>query len=318
MPVNDKTLIIITGFACNNNCVMCSLNCSQQGHTNRTTRDILLDIRRAKKENFERVEFSGGEPSIRKDIFLLLNYAKELSFKEVAMSTNGRIFFYPDMCKKFFKSGLNRVNISLHGHIPKLHNALTRTKNSFEEAIQGIANIKKYPSIYVEINSVISNLNCNYIPEMYTFISNLFINPAWGILDLIPEGNAASVYKSLSVSLLKLSKQISFLSSRITNACHINFFDFPLCLFPPTMRTSPDISLIVAKDRNQKTEQRGYHPTRITHDGYKYIDKYKNQVAICKKCVFKTRCAGIWNSYLSLYGCEEITTLAQQHECLNQ
>lgn len=313
---NNKTLILLTGFACNNNCVMCSLESFKQRKTNRTTKELILEIERGKKKDFERVEFTGGEPGIRKDIFQLIKYANDLGFKKIGMSTNGRIFYYPEFCQEFVKAGLNRVNISLYGHTPKLHNAITRTPKAFEQTLQGIKNIQKYSSVTLELNTVVLKINFPYLKQIGSFVLRVLGIQRWAVIDLIPDGNALPLYNSLSVKLTDLSRNLSDFFQTLPKGIQITFFDFPLCLFPPSIRNLDCVSFVVAKERNQIAEQRGYYPTRIKKIGDRYTDKHKVRVPICNDCMFDFRCGGVWKKYIDLYGEDEINTLVEAHNVI--
>lgn len=309
----DKTLILVTGFACNNNCVMCSLESFKQRKTNRTTKELILEIEKGKKEGFKRIEFTGGEPGIRKDIFQLIKYAKGLGFKEIGMSTNGRIFYYPGFCQKFVEADLNRVNISLYGHTSKLHNAITRTPQAFEQTVQGIKNLQKYSFVALELSIVVLKINFPYLKQIGSFVLRTLGIQRWAVIDLIPDGNALPLYNSLSVRLIDLSRELSDLIQILPRSAHINFFDFPLCLFPASVRNLECASFVVARERDQIAEQRGYYPTRIKKNGDRYTDKHKVRVPICNNCIFSFRCGGVWRKYIDLYGEDEINTLAEAH-----
>lgn len=314
----NKTLILLTGFGCNNNCVMCSLETSKKSEINRTTEEIALEMEKGRKQGFERVEFTGGEPGIREDIFYLIQYADDLGFKEIGISTNGRIFYYPQICRKFVESGLNRVNISLHGHKNRLHDAISRTKGSFEHTLKGIKNIQKFPSVSLEIASVVCRINFEHLKEIGFFIFNSLGIERWIALDLIPDGNALCLYKGLSVRLLDLSDSLVEISQMLSKKSHVSFFDFPLCLFPDFFRESNFVSFIVAKERGEISEQKGYNPTRIGKINNKYTDKHKIRVSVCKNCIFDARCGGIWRRYNELYGDGEIAVLANKNHCLKK
>lgn len=315
---NNRTLILLTGFACNNNCIMCSLETSRQGGINRTTTEIVADIHRGAKEGFTRIEFTGGEPSIRGDISQLVRVAKSLGFQEIGMSTNGRIFFYEKICKKFIESGLNRVSISLHGPGEKIHDAITRTPGSFKQTIKGIKNIQEFPEITLELATVISKINYKYLIEFWFFISQGLRIKKWALLDTIPDGNANAFYKSLSVRLNILSGYFVKLFYALSENAHISFFDFPLCLFPPFMRNSESTDFVIAKERNYIAEQRGFFPTRIKKKDDFYFDKHKKRIHICQRCIFNARCGGIWQKYIDIYAGEEIATLSYRNRCLKE
>jgi MoaA/NifB/PqqE/SkfB family radical SAM enzyme len=135
----------------------------------RLTKDIMLDIKRGKESGFEYLEFIGGEPTLTEGIISLTQYAYGLGFKVISLTTNGRMFSYRDFCNRIIESGLNRISISLHAHVPKIHNRLVRASGAFEQILQGINNIKKYKQVHLEIKSVLVKHNYKFIQEMKNF-----------------------------------------------------------------------------------------------------------------------------------------------------
>lgn len=62
----NKSLLVLTGFSCNNNCIVCSLKDRQEFYSDRTTEEIMKDMDVGIEKGFGAVEFTGGEPTIRK------------------------------------------------------------------------------------------------------------------------------------------------------------------------------------------------------------------------------------------------------------
>ena len=71
---SGKKLIIELGDSCNNNCIFCSVK--NKANVNLSTSEIKKRIQDAKMKGYKRIEFSGGEPTIRKDF---LEYNAELN-----------------------------------------------------------------------------------------------------------------------------------------------------------------------------------------------------------------------------------------------
>lgn len=306
----------MTGFACNNNCLICSLSTIKKTHINRTTEEIFDEIAKGKKEGFNRIEFTGGEVSIRNDIFRLIGYAKQRGFKEIGISTNGRIFCNKSILERFIASGLNRLSISLHGPTPKIHDAITRTPGSFEQTVAGIKNIKACSFLFIEVNSVILKTNFSYLGQLQYFIFCELGMRRWVITDLIPDGNILPFYKNACVRLFDLSVTLDSLIKKAPKNSQLTFFDFPLCLFSKKNRNSNNNIFIVAQERNEIAEQRGFNPVRIKKVQQKFTDKHKQRTLHCRSCIFDARCGGVWSPYLQLFGAAEILRLAHIHQTL--
>lgn len=304
------------GFSCNNNCIMCTTKPKGEKYKDRGTEEIIKDLEKGINQGFKKVEFTGGEPTIREDIQKLLKCAKNLGYQGIAISTNGRMLSYNDFTKDLIKNGLNRINFSLYGHNKELHNAITRTPKTFEQTIQGIKNIQKFPNTTLIVNTVVSRLNYQNLADLGRFLSSLKVK-FFNILDLIPDGYAKDFYETLAVRMNDLALALNNLSSILAKFNLVTFFDFPLCLFRPEMRNNSRTTFITAEGRKTTAKQVGYKPRRFKKEEREiYSDIHKKRIEICNKCYFFKECGGVWKDYLDLYGKKEIIVLAKKHQCL--
>jgi len=312
---SNQGLLIMTGFSCNNNCIMCTTKPKEKDYKDRNTKEILGDLKKGIGQGFREVEFTGGEPTIRKDILLLIKYAKDLGYKEIGISTNGRMLSYDNFTRDLVKNGLNRINFSLYGDNAKLHNAITRTPKSFRQTIQGIQNIQEFPEVIIVVNTVVSRLNHKSIAKIGNLLLSLEIN-SFNILDFIPDGYGKFFYKTLVVKMDDLSLALNNLETILDKFDTVTFFDFPLCLFKPEIRNNSHTVFITAKGRSAATKQIGYKPKRLSRQEGIYADIHKERIKICENCKFYKECGGIWKDYLDLYNSQEVTILAKKHQCL--
>lgn len=309
-----KCLLLNVGFSCNNNCIVCSVKEKAQSTRDKTTGEILRELK-IMKNRFSEVEFTGGEPTIRKDIVSLIKTAKKHGYNPVSLSTNGRLFSYSKFCEELVEAGLGRVTFSLLGPNKKIHNAISRTPGSFENIVEGIKNISKYPEVRVNVSTVISRLNYKSLNKLGEFILTLGVKN-WYILDLIPDSNAKKYYDKLVVKLEILEKELGKLGGLSAKFNEFGFFDFPFCNFGQKMRDKKNIIFINAKQRTDFVDQLGYNAKRISQKNGIFKDAYKINVKICQKCKFQMECGGIWVDYLKLYGEKEIIKIAQKNKCI--
>lgn len=312
-----ESLLVLIGFSCNNNCLMCSVRGKEKFYPDRNHHDLVGDLKQGREEGFDRVEFTGGETTLRRDIFDLVAAAKEMGYQTIALSTNGRLLGYPDFCRKIVAAGLNKVTFSLLGPDKKTHEALTRVPGSFGEILAGIENVKKFPSVHLNISSVVSRLNCNSLKKFGGFVRSLGVKH-WYLLDLIPDGNAKLFYGILAVRLPALARELNSLASIAGDFSELGFFDFPLCTFSPKIRSLKNVCLVNAKKRAETSFQVGYDPKRIeqSEKGI-FTDTYRENIAICAGCRYYKECGGVWREYLNRYGGAEIKKLAAKNGCLN-
>ena len=99
------------------------------------------DILKAKQNGTEILELIGGETTIRKDFFTIMQFIKSCNFRHVYLVTNGNRLANYDFAKRLFEMKvLDSIVFSLHGSTPEIHNMLTATPRSFEKLLQGIKN----------------------------------------------------------------------------------------------------------------------------------------------------------------------------------
>jgi MoaA/NifB/PqqE/SkfB family radical SAM enzyme len=309
MKKSSEQLLVLTGFKCNNNCIVCSIAGREREYANREYEDIVKDLQIGRQNGCDCVEFTGGEPTIRKDIVKLIGAAKEMGYITIALSTNGRFFSYAEYCKKAVEAGLNKVTFSLLGPNKSIHDAITRTPGTFEQITSGIKNLQKFEHVHINISTVISNLNYKNLQDFGKFILSIGIRN-WYLLDQIPDGNAKLYYRRLVVRLKDLYNELNGLFEIGDQLEQFGFFDFPMCLFRKELKNKKNAIFINTKMRHDTSHQVGYNSKRITsnEDG-KYFDVYRQNIDICKQCVYYKECGGIWREYLDLFGEEEIAHL---------
>ena len=91
--------VLKVGLGCNNNCKFCFQD--RRGPLFRSKKAIINELIEKRKNGFLKVVFEGGEITLRKDIFEIIGYAKKLGFKKVEIQSNGRMFAYKEICRKF-------------------------------------------------------------------------------------------------------------------------------------------------------------------------------------------------------------------------
>jgi len=166
---------IKVGFTCNNHCKFCVQGNKRSLLPDKTTDEIKAILKDCHYDDFEGVVFTGGEPTIRKDICDLVQFANLLGFKVIQMQTNGRLFSYMDFCNKIIKAGATEFSPAVHGHDESTHDFLTNVKGSFNQTMKGIENLKKLGQRVIT-NTVITSRNYEYLPEIAKLLVELDVD----------------------------------------------------------------------------------------------------------------------------------------------
>jgi AdoMet-dependent heme synthase len=173
--------------SCNLSCVHCRAS-SEKGpypgelDTNKA-REILNQIALTGKPI---VILSGGEPLIRKDIFVLARSGTELGLRMV-MATNGTLLTM-QTAMEIKDSGIQRVSISLDGADAESHDRFRQVPGAFESALKGIEILNK-TGIEFQINTTVTKHNRDKIHNILDLAVELGA-VAHHIFLLVPTGRA--------------------------------------------------------------------------------------------------------------------------------
>ncbi len=310
--IGNKTIyfpfIILSGIACNSACIMCAVRTQRPDQLNASTEQIMDDIARGRKENYERLEISGGEPTLRRDLVSLIEQAKELGYKEIGMCTNGILLSEKDYCDKLIKAGLTSITFSLYAHNKKLHETITRSPGSFEKTITGIKNAVRHNNLEFTATSVIIKNNYQHIYEVGKLIVSLGIK-YWKISELLPNFLQKDQYIALSISKKQNIKALRSLKLLLDDIELFTFYGFTPCMLPSDLLQIKKFRWVSGNELYDIGQFVRYTGKNITQENLTKID-------ICEDCIYSAKCSGIWKRYLDYFGDKEIRELAYKHNCI--
>ena len=110
--------------------------------------------------------FSGGEPTLRKDLSELAAYAREKGMRAV-ISTNGTLIDR-NLAKKLKDVGLSYVGVSLDG-IRETNDRFRGVKGAFDAALKGLHNCQE-EGIKVGLRFTINKQNVRDIPAIFDLL----------------------------------------------------------------------------------------------------------------------------------------------------
>jgi len=297
---------------CNNNCIGCA---------NPTKRNQNLDyfvkkLSDSKKQGYNELLLSGGEPTIIPDFFRILDFGSSL-FKKIYLMSNGRIFMYNKFTHELKKYALEEIVINLNGHNKNIHESWTRTPNSFFQTVRGVRNLIEN-QFKVILVFVIWNGNHRYIEQYLKLAQDLKV-PIVRIANLLPVGNAEKNYNKISIEYSEIDFDI--LKKHSTNFEKIEIEDFPICVIPDSLNNISKKNIVIKNTCrfifNQDGRIRNYPGLfllnenidindieylennvkklkEIAESSFKKIDK-------CNNCTHTNECLGFYTEYMKLY-----------------
>ena len=115
--------------------------------------------------------FSGGEPTVRKDLPELADYAVKKGMRAV-ISTNGTLI-NSRMAQTLKEIGLSYVGISIDG-MEEINDKFRGVKGAFKSALKGIENCKA-AGIKVGLRFTINKFNAAEIPQIFDLLEDMEI-----------------------------------------------------------------------------------------------------------------------------------------------
>ncbi len=156
---------VITTYRCNAQCQMCNSWANPTKSEEEFSPEILNKIPRGMK----RLNVTGGEPTIRKDIIKILEILNTKAEK-LELSTNG---YYTDKLIEIGKRFPNiRIRISVEG-LPRLNDELRGIKNGFDHALRSILELKSLGLKDIGFAIVISDRNIYDLSYLYHLCCSL-------------------------------------------------------------------------------------------------------------------------------------------------
>jgi len=271
---------------CNNRCLMCTnpdgpwptwdndFDYSYKAIINR------IEARQKEIKKAESIYITGGEPTLHPEFLEILKYLKDnFSDQRVKLLTNGRRFSYKNFTEKTLSINQNfEIDLSIYGPNSKIHDSITRSKNSFKQTCAGLDNLlkQKKSGQIIGVRFVLTKLSYKYLKEMINLVRTKF-NNLDRVIIIFPEIEAQAVknLKKIKITYQEVRPYVEDIFSQIRYVKGIRFYHFPLCtlsynFWPHIWRTVSENELTFLKK--------------------------------CNKCIYKEYCHGIQKEYLKYFG----------------
>ena len=231
-PLNERAKLD-TGTHCNYRCEFCYY---------KTQLDDITEFKVIKDRidylvacGMKEVDLSGGESSIHKQWFDILDYCKSKGLK-VSTLSNGYKFANKEFLQKSKEHGLEEILFSVHGYDKDSHNDLVGHRKGFENIKQAIHNAHDL-GILVRINCTVTHKNYKSLPtkfvalmnELKPFEINFLTLNYWddaGIQETI-DYNEVTPYVHQTIDLLKDTGTI--INVRYTPYCFMKGYEQYVC-----------------------------------------------------------------------------------------
>jgi len=159
------------GNICNLACVYCCLERDRLYYT--TPRSALEVIDRAASRGLKKVALVGGEPTIRKDFWQILDHLKQAGIDQVTLTTNGLMLSYPEFVADLVRHGVTTVHLSLDCFDPSVLISLSRNDSAPQLVLEALHNIRRRPELNLFLYGVVTKANVAHLQDYVRSVRDL-------------------------------------------------------------------------------------------------------------------------------------------------
>ena len=200
-------------------CQLKCLHCRAEAQYRRDPRELSFEegkklINQIYEMNNPMLVFTGGDPLMREDVFDIAEYAVKKGVR-VSMTPSATPNVTKEAIEKAKEVGLSRWAFSLDGPNAEVHDHFRGTAGSFDLTMERINYLHEL-EIPIQINTVISRYNIDYLDEMAKVVEGLKC-VLWSVFFLVPTGRGQETdmispveHEKVFTWLYELSKRVPF------------------------------------------------------------------------------------------------------------
>ncbi len=283
-------------YRCNNDCPHC-YNARPRDYAELDTSDWKHILDRLWALGVPHIVFTGGEPTLRADLPVLISHAESLG-QITGLNTNARRLSDPAYVQRLVDAGLDHIQVTVESCEPDVHGLMVGSESAFRQTIQGLKNVLRTP-LYVMTNTTMLETNLHTIPATLDFLADLGV-PTVGLNALIYSGHGLTVGTGLKERDLQSILDIATTKTSARGQRLIWYTPTQYCEFDPTQHnlgakgcTAALYSMCIESDGNVIPCQSYYEPLgRLLTDSWDSIWNHELSVRLRERRNLPDKCSG--------------------------
>lgn len=286
-------LDIVLGYDCNLACDYCTITPAMRARA-LTRAQVLAELRRGRRDDFDAVSLTGGEPTIVPDLLGLVRAAGALGFADIKLQSNGLMLAAPGNVDRLCAAGVTRFHVSIHTHRADRYDALVRRAGAYPLMVAGLdAVVASGRRVVAEV--ILKEDTYRELPGALRWLHARGVRQADLWFVSLTDGNAAHPESMPAMSAVVPAMAEGFAFAR-AHAMHVRSLHVPRCLLGPdhVHAHDPGAARVRVVTPEATFELRSSRLTGQRH------------VPACVGCRFEARCPGLRPDYLARYGDVEV------------
>ncbi len=286
------------GYACNRKCLFCFTDPEDRLNAKALSYgDITRNIYRHFLNGYRGLALLGGEPTVHKDIFKILSFAKKTGYNRIILFTNGLKLRDIKYVQKLKKNGVREVVLNIPSHKKDIFEFLTGAKGTFEAVLTAIDNLREN-KIAITLIGVINKENYKELADYADFYIKRGIR-LFTMQYMKFQGRVDSNlgFKNINVQKLKvsMSEASSYIKKMIELTVEKNSFPPFFEHMPPCVLTGYESRVLdfYADYEAERLKYKSIHPDGKNEFTFDVAYKDRIKLKVCANCVYEKQCPGI-------------------------
>ncbi len=304
-PTRPYRMDLAITYRCNNACAHC-YNARSRAFPEKDTQFWYSVLDRLWEIGIPHIVFTGGEPTLRDDLPLLIAHA-ERNGQITGINTNGRRLQDAAFLNQLIDAGLDHVQITFESHIPEIHDRMVLHKGAWQETLAGLKNALQ-SRLFVMTNTTLLKDNAPFLSDTLDLLAEIGV-PTVGLNALIYSGRGRNVKTGIPESELPALLEIARSKTSQHNQRLIWYTPTEYCNFDPVQMelgvkgcTAALYNMCIEPDGSVLPCQSYYHSLGNilndswdqiwNHDLARSLRERRNLPAKCQDCALVVECGG--------------------------
>jgi|GEM_PF-3213615 len=297
-----RQVTVNTTVICNFRCTYCAvgtINTLADGGIRNREQD-LVDVpgtlRELYADDYRIVIFSGGEPTVQRELPAWLSLARDLGYVQRTMNTNAaRLGDRPELAAELVDAGLTHVNVSFHSCVPEVFDEISAMPGVFPRVVRGLdALVAQGDRLHVHVTLLMMKPTVEHVADTIHFVADHGVDKV--TLELVRTKGAADTNAGeLMCDVDEVARGLAAARrAAAERGVTLNSVDIPSCLLPSAdPGAAYDLSSYVIRKRKEGhwvVNKTGAWPiNRLTHV----------HGSRCESCAFLPWCTGFERSLVA-------------------
>jgi MoaA/NifB/PqqE/SkfB family radical SAM enzyme len=279
-----RKLIMNITYKCANRCVFCATGDRISAALGWEKIEGIL--RQHRDQGTDQLDIDGGEPTTHPRLVDAVRLARELGYRSINVTSNGRLLRDRALAESLLGSGVTHLLISLHGATPAVHDAATDTPGSFEQTVAGIDTVMALRPAHVETGMNVTIVRSNV--DHLLALTELAVAKGFGKINFqftTPFGRA---YEDVVPPLEDAARAVMAVIDRYAEQIQVHVINAQFCAFPGYEQyVAGDLQklgriMVFAADPR--------FPEQVNL--YEWLGARREKRAVCTECPWTTVCEG--------------------------